>query len=472
MKSKSTSSSITKRIDYKINKTEGVLNFDFDNIYPNRVEDIISDSGTATTCKRIKRKFLIGGGFKDKSFYKLEVNREGLTNDKLLRMISEDVTDFQSVGLHFNFNSLGEIVEINFIPVSNIRFPDPEKKQLEGKLLVYDDWNKIKRKTIKIEDIQVIDAFTNTAEEVIRQAEELNQYDKNGELIVSGWEIYKGQVLYLTPINGEYPLAFCDSVLEDMIVEGKMKRFKFSSITNNFLASHLLVTGAKEEGTDESDFIENLVDFQGSDDAGKILWLQKESADDPLELHKVDIQNFDGLYKYTEESVRDNIIRQYQIPPVLLLSIAGSLGANNQLKEAFSYYNSITSDERLIIEEVFEIIFSRWHVQDVNPTNDFSIIPLTSPKITSQISQEYFPFYTKNEIRVANGDSEVQDINANDKTLVETLGVGGLQGLTAVLVDQVLTYQQKLGTLKVVFGLDENQAVSILGQNTTIKIQE
>lgn len=472
MKAKSTSSSITKRIDYKVNKTEGVLNYDFDNIYPNRVQDIISDSGTATTCKRIKKKFLIGGGFKDKSFYKLEVNREGLTNDKLLRMISDDVADFQSVALHFNFNSLGEIVEINFLPVSNVRFPDPEKKELEGKLLIYDDWNKIKKKNIKAEDIQVIDAFTNTAEEVIQQAEALNQYDKNGNLIVSGWQIYKGQVLFLTPINGEYPLAFADSILEDMIVEGKMKRFKFSSITNNFLASHILVTGEKEESDDEDNFVENLIDFQGSDEGGKILWLQKSSNEDVLDLKKVDIQNFDGLYKYTEESVRDNIIRQYQIPPVLLLSIAGSLGANNQLKEAFSYYNSITSDERLILEEVFEMIFSRWHVDGVNPTNDFSIIPLSAPKVSSQISQEYFPFYTKNEIRVANGDSEIQDISANDKTLVETLGVGGLQGLTAVLIDQVLSYEQKLGTLKVVFGLDENQAVSILGANTTNKIQE
>lgn len=464
MKSKSTSD-VTKRIDYKVNKTEHVLNFDFDNIYPQRVEDILNDSSTGTSCKRIRTKFIIGGGFKDADFYKLVVNRQGLTADKLLRKIAEDVSNFSySVALHFNYNSLGEFVEINFIPISNVRLCDPLDEEYKDKIAIYDDWGKVKRKNISFKDIQFIDKFTTEPLEVIAQAEALNQYDKQGNLVVSGWELYKGQVLFLTPNENEYPLAFFDSVLEDMIVQGKMKRFKFSSISNNFLASHILVTGEKETTEDENNFIENLIEFQGSDDASKILWLQKESNEDTIELEKVDIQNFDGMYKFTEESSKDNIIQLYNIPTVLFMRVAGSLGGGNEIKEAYSYYNSVTSDERLFIEELFTMIFSRWHVEGVNPTNDFSIIPLEAPKSSSNISSEYFPFYTKNEIRIANGDEPIEDISANDKTLVETLGVGGLQGLTSILIDPALTYEQKLGTLKVVFGLDENQAVIILGQ--------
>lgn len=463
MKSKSTSN-VTKRIDYKINKTEHVLNFDFDNIYPQRCDYILNDSSTATSCKRIRRKFIFGGGFKDLEFYKLVVNRQGMTVDKLLSKISEDVSDFNSVALHFNYNSIGEIVEINFIPVSNVRFCDPLDEDYIDKLAIYDDWNRIKKKNIAIKEIQFIDKFTPNPEDVIKQAEALNQYDKNGELIVSGWELYKGQVLFITPNENEYPLAFFDSVLEDMIVQGKMKRFKFSSITNNFLASHILVTGEKEDEDDEDQFAQNLLDFQGADDASKILWFQKESDEDTLELKKVDIQNFDGLYKFTEESCKDNIIELYNIPSILFRRVSGTLGGGNEIKEAYAYYNSITSPERLFIEEVFAMIFLRWHDKTVNPSKDFSIIPLQAPKVTSQISQEYFPFYTKNEIRVANGDEEIQDISANKKTLIETLGTEAFKNLTAILVDPALSYEQKLGTLKVVFGLDENKAVSVLGE--------
>ena len=47
---KATVTDVTKRITTKPNKTEGIINYDVDNKYPNRIIDIINASGTGTLC--------------------------------------------------------------------------------------------------------------------------------------------------------------------------------------------------------------------------------------------------------------------------------------------------------------------------------------------------------------------------------------------------------------------------------------
>jgi len=58
-----------------------------------------------------------------------------------------------------------------------------------------------------------------------------------------GWENYKGQVFYWNGELDDYNLCPFDPVLEDMITEAQVKKFKHSTATDNFLASHLLITG-------------------------------------------------------------------------------------------------------------------------------------------------------------------------------------------------------------------------------------
>ena len=49
-KIKATALKVEKRITALEDKTLGILNYDFDNIYPQRVDDITNDSGTAQAC--------------------------------------------------------------------------------------------------------------------------------------------------------------------------------------------------------------------------------------------------------------------------------------------------------------------------------------------------------------------------------------------------------------------------------------
>src|SRR3990170_3874776 len=100
-----------KRIDVNESRVDGVLNYDIDNAYSNRVIDIVNNSVTGVACVNMYSKFIQGKGFKDESFYKLKVNKSGLTNDKFLRKLSDGWARNGFVAIHINYNALFQAVE-------------------------------------------------------------------------------------------------------------------------------------------------------------------------------------------------------------------------------------------------------------------------------------------------------------------------------------------------------------------------
>lgn len=443
---KATADKVEKRITSPDNKSLGIINYDFDNLYPQRITDIIGNSGTAITCLRMFTKYVMGGGAKDEVFYKSKVNSKGLTVDKLIRKIANSKGKFNGVSLHVNYNGLLQITEVNYVPFEYCRLVPNDDSENSGKIAVYDDWGKVKKKSIDKNKIDFINVYNPS--NVLAEVEE-----------AGGWENYKGQIFYWTPEGIEYPLAPFDSVLEDMLTEGQLKLFKNNTASKNFLASHLLIVGKSESDEDAEEFDENLRRFQGGDGAGTLLVLERENSDEQIELKKVDIQNYDRLYEYTENSSRDSIIKNFLIPPVLLLRTAGQLGTSKEISDASDHYNTITYDDRLVIEEILKEIFSKFYI-NICPSNDYSILPL---KYRKAITSDYFQYYTKNEIRESNGDLPADDSKSDVTLLAVTLGVGGTQALTSLLSDPLLTNEQKKGSMMVLFGLSEVQANQMLG---------
>lgn len=451
---KATVTQVYKRIDISANKTEGILNYDIDNAYPQRVNDIVGNSGVASTCVDMKTRFLMGGGFADKDFYKQKVNRKGLTVDKLLRKVSGNMALLPMVGLHVNYNALFQKTEVHYVPFDHMRLTDCENEKNKNMIALYDDWQRIKKARIEKEKIQYIH-FYNPDPAVIQE-----QVDE-----VGGWENYKGQILFYAPNGFEYPVADYDAVLEDMQTDSKAKSFKFRNITNNFMASHILITDKIEndgvnEGNKEA-FLESIEQFQGADDALRILHMEKTSEASTIELKKIEIQDVEHLYEYTEKSVKENIILSFLIPPVLLLKTQNnSIGESKEIESATAYYNGITYHERLIIEELFKEVFTNFYF-DINPKNNYEIIPFKAPVSAPKLTEEYFPYVTKNQILESIALPEVQEQTANVKPLYESLGVGGLQALTALLSDATLTPAQKQNALVIIFKLSLDEAIKL-----------
>ena len=444
-KLKSTAQKVEQRITSKENPAFYVQKYDFDNKYPQRVVDIVNDSGTAKTCLKLQRKFIFGGGLKDTAFYKNKVNAKQSV-DKFTRKLIEYYTIHGGIAVHVNYNGLLQKRELSIVPFEYCRLVS-EGNENYGKIAIYEDWGHVKKKKFTPTDIIYINKYNPS-----KVSDEVKA--------CGGWENYKGQIFYFNGELDDYNLCPFDSVLEDMLTEAQVKKFKHSTATDNFLASHLLITGKTESEDEEQEFDENLKAFQGGDGAGRIMVLERESNEESIELKKIEIQDYDGLYEYTENSSRDSIIKMFLIPPVLLLRVSGSLGTSKEISDAFDYYNGVTADDRLIIEEILTELFKDYYY-DICPSKDFSILPL---KYSKAIAPEYLSYYTKNEIRIANGDNEAVDAKADITLLAVTLGVGGTQALTAILSDATLSVEQKKGTLKVLFGLNEEQVTQMLGQ--------
>jgi len=296
---KSTLTGVVKRVEIKPNKTEGILNYDVDNCYPQRVLDIINASGTGTLCTDLMAKFIYGNGFKDKTLGKLVVNKKGETANQLLRKLSKSIANFYGFNIHLNYSifpTIG-ISELNFSDFTAARFTSEDNKEHPNQLALYDDWQKTKG-GIKKDKINFIHLYNPK-----KVVEEVNA--SKGGTIQEKLANYKGQILYWSNVGVQYPLAPSDSILEDIITDSKSKNFKNRNISTNFMASHILEVDEFE--TDENSerssareqFVENLTKFQGDDEASQIFLLEKATgqSESGFKLTKVDAVTLKPTFK-------------------------------------------------------------------------------------------------------------------------------------------------------------------------------
>lgn len=364
-------SDIPRRMTVRQNRTEGILNYDIDNAYPQRIRSIVSNSGIASSCINTYAKHIRGNGFKDLTFYKAVVNRKGQTLDKILRGVSQDLALHRGCALHFNYNALLQISEINYVPFENCRISEPDDWDYIGKIALYRDWGRLDARSIKKNDIHWINVFNPDPEVIAAQVE-----------AAGGFELYRGQVLWYSADGDTYPLASCDPVIEDVLTDIEIKEFKYRNTTSNFLATHIIELPFQHENQTERDkFNEKVASFQGGKQAGKIMTIENPnkatSPDSNISITPVVLQDVDKIFEWTKGDTRDSIIENYMIPKELLgIQMPGRLGTADEISDAMIRYNETTKDERNVIVELFQQFIPHF-TRNLNPSGNYDIEPLT-----------------------------------------------------------------------------------------------
>lgn len=318
-----------------------IIPYDYDNLYPNKIKSIAQRSGTTSSAIKKLSEFISGEGFNGMDTI---INREGQTLWDMLRFVSESKAMFRGFALHFNYNLLGQIIEINPVNFDFVRW----SKTLDT-FIVCPDWQKRSRR-----DYEIYNPFW--PENVLKEIQECGDISK-----------YNGQLLYWIPnISDYYTVCTWDSVLDDAQFEAEAKLYSLSSVQNDYSLGGIVSYPNNISNQDEIDSIkEELGKDKGSSTAGGIRVvgaMPTEGLNNWKWFTPISRNNIDNLHTNQIERAKFNIYAAFNQPPILSGVTNDGMFNQESFADAFNYYNTATETERKETEkELTKILkYSAW----------------------------------------------------------------------------------------------------------------
>lgn len=353
-----------------------------DNLYPQRMSDLIQNSPTGGTCLERYQTFIEGNGLKNTDFSKYICNRKGETIDDIFSLIAQDIALYNGFALHVNYNLACEICELQHIPFENCRLEEEDDAGNVTYINVHPDWEGKKTRkgrNITIDRNNVKKYYTfNPIPAVV-----IDQIEASG-----GIERYCGQVLWVS-MDGKYayPKPKYDKVVANLSTDEGLDNVKYRNVRNGFMLSGIFVhkksvkyefdengQAIKKDDT-QYDLSDDLDTFQGDNNACSIMEIVVHSDEDIPKFINVEGNNYDAKFTVTESSTTERIYSAFGQEPWYCIRI-GKLGfSGDVLSEAYEYYNSYVSRQRRAISRSLKRIFDHWH-EPANPVDDYEIEPL------------------------------------------------------------------------------------------------
>lgn len=368
---------IERRMLVRPNQTYGILNYDLDNAYPQRMLELVSASPTAKDCWNKRARFIGGNGFKQDGVGEQVINDRGLTLAKLLKAVATDKALFSGFGIHVNYNANFKVASASYVKFEDIRLGDTDDETTNGKFALYNDWGRKTWKNIMRSKIVFLDPYNPDPQAIKKQV-----------VAAGGWDKYRGQLYYFNPEIDDYPLIEADSVWEDFETEAGIKTFNNREVTTGFLPSTMLFMQSRREEADNSrpdsdelhyysmpsQLEKDLGAFQGTKSSQKIIVIEYEDEQSKPEFQPYAIQNNDKLFETAERSVEARIAKGFSVPKELINPEKTSgLSNGGEKKQAIREFNDNTAADRLELSQTFAEIFGNYYI-DVNPENNWDII--------------------------------------------------------------------------------------------------
>lgn len=371
-----------KRIQTYYLSTLNIQTYGRDNLYPQRMFDLIQGSSVGSSCCERYQTFIEGNGLSNSDFSEYVCNRSEETVDDIYRLIARDMALYHGFALHVNYNIFCDIVELTHVPFQTCRL---EEETLDGKVVyinLHPDWSGHKTRKgryIRVTKDNVKKIYTfNPNKEVV-----MSQIKASG-----GIENYRGQIYWFS-MDGkwEYPRPIYDKVITNLSIDEGLDNVNYRNVRNNFLCAGMLVhkkghalsideNGNAIDDDDNSDKISESLDiFQGDENACAIMDVTVEQDEDIPEFKSFEANNFDKKFEKTAESSTMKIYTAFG-QEVFYRIINGSLGFSTDImSEAFRFYSSYTDNQRRAISRALKRIFSHWY-ENPNKEDDYGIKPL------------------------------------------------------------------------------------------------
>ena len=241
---------------------------------------------------------------------------------------------------------------------------------------------------------------------------------------------HASSILYVKTVRTQvYPMPVWAASVKACEIERLIDEYHLNAISNGFAPSAIINFNNGVPTDEMKEEIEKDVNekFSGSGNAGRIMLSWNPNKENATTFEVPNITDFGDKYKALSEHSRQQIFTAFRANPNLFgIPTEGNGFANEQYEESFTLYNrtQVLPIQRMI-GDAYDKIYGQEGVLKITP---FSL--------------------------GENGDTQT--------SLAAQLGVGGTQALMSVVESTVMTTEQKLGTLQVLFGLDAEAAHTIL----------
>ena len=328
-----------------------------DNLYPNEVDALISNSVTASGCAEKMAAFITGKGFGEDIDDLIINQRKDYTAYDLLTMTAESVSTQKGVFIHVSYDFEGN-PEYDVLQYEKCRISKEDDADNKGKIY-YSDYGAGVVESRKKEkwfypynpDLNVINAQRK------RDCELLGIKEPTVEQLLTN---YRGQVYFLSLDNKSvYPQSWIHSVMNDCDSEFHISVMRNNQIKNGFQKSTWFFT--EEMDQEEGDVIfDTIKKVSSSKNAGNVAMLEfKDFSKDKIHIQQLESDIDDKVVDLTETRLANNIRKAYKnIPKALIDSENGALfgSSGEALKEMIDSYSDELSKERRIIEQVFTML--------------------------------------------------------------------------------------------------------------------
>ena len=413
-----------------------ILQYGRRNSYPQEALYALNRSGTASSCVKALTAFTKGNGFANKAYGRAIINPEGDSINDLLGKVSKDFSVFEGFAIHFNVNMLGEYVNATWLPFWRVRWGMPNENGKIDHVRVWDNWaNESTRFNANPAEIQSIKLFNPNPDVIMQEIEECG-----------GIENYNGQVLYYTGDAEIYPSVSFDAVFDQVLTNGLQAEFDKNFIQNRYSSSTVFVN--EDVSDDDEQFKRNkeeVAKLGGVQNAGSVSYMEGKIST----LGTV-MPEFDKQHKVVKDSVKDDIIENYNIPPVLVSRTRqGGFPNQDEIINSFDYYNGMTQERRDLLSKMFFLFSSNWHFY-LNSTTNYDIMPKTFGVVVDE----------SEGVSVTN-ESQLTDSQSNLRSLVGS--ISAVTTLQSSIKRGETQYDAAVSTLMKFLGFSEDEAKSMLG---------
>lgn len=399
------------------NKSTGLYLYGRDDKFPNKLLDVTSDSGTATSCITIKADFVSGEGFADENTGKFKINPEETANEFLFKL-APYITTFEGVPYNIQFDMTGKPIAVFLLPFQSVRKYENGNFKYNPNLGLPEE---------KTKDTLIYPGYKSnqTKEEILEMISDQNQ--KYGKQL--------GQVLYVyreTPKAIHYPVPDYFSGIDDVRTDAELSKIEIENAINGFMPSAVLTligevdnTTKDENGkTDQYKLDETLMNFTGAKGGrNRLAVLTSKTKESVPVLQSFDAKAmFDAISGATDRVAR-KVCRHMGTPPVLIgLSTPGQLGNNQELANYMELFVFAVSKYQKMITEPLKKIF---------PAMNWEISPL---QLLKYFPDKVWEKLTDDEIRALGGYAPIpQSVSATaDKTIT------AINSLSPLVANKVL----------------------------------